>query len=268
MMLKQLEPTSGTVEMGARTEVNYVDQGRLQIDEEKTVYDEVGEGMEYVRLGDENISLRGYLRRFLFTEERINSKISILSGGERSRVILAKILKRGGNVIVLDEPTNDLDLSTLRLLEEALLHFKGTVISVSHDRYFLNRICTHILAFEGEGRIFYDAGNYDDYLAKRAKRLAAAAPAGEVKPGTPGKRLEKVRKLSYKETKELESMEAIILKAEDDVARLEGIFADPEVYTKQAAKVSALEAELTAARHAVAKLYKRWEELEAIRKGA
>lgn len=268
MMLKQLEPTSGTVEMGSRTEINYVDQGRLQIDEEKTVYDEVGEGQDYVRLGDENVSLRGYLRRFLFTEERINSKISILSGGERSRVILAKILKRGGNVIILDEPTNDLDLATLRMLEEALLHFKGTVLAVSHDRYFLNRICTHILAFEGEGRIFFDAGNYDDYLAKRAKRLAAAAPAGEAKAGTPAKRLEKSRKLSYKETKELESMEATILQAEDEVARLEGVFADPEVYTKQAANISALEAELTAARHHVAKLYKRWEELETIRKQA
>ena len=116
--------------------------------------------------------MRAYLRRFLFSEDRINTKISQLSGGERSRVLLAKILKRGGNVLMLDEPTNDLDLGTLRLLEEALVAFGGCVIVVSHDRYFLNRVCTSILAFEGEGRVTYDVGNYDYYLEKRV-----AAPA-------------------------------------------------------------------------------------------
>ncbi len=151
IMLQQLEPTSGVVEIGTRTEINYVDQNRLLLDDAKTVWEEVGEGSEYVRLGEENITLRGYLRRFLFTEERINTKIDQLSGGERSRVLLAKILKRGGNVLILDEPTNDLDLGTLRLLEEALVAFGGSVIVVSHDRYFLNRVCTAILAFEGEG---------------------------------------------------------------------------------------------------------------------
>ena len=145
------QPTRGEVEIGARTEINYVDQNRLLLDDAKTVWEEVGEGSEFVRLGEENITLRGYLRRFLFTEERINTKIDQLSGGERSRVLLAKILKRGGNVLILDEPTNDLDLGTLRLLEEALVAFGGNVIVVSHDRYFLNRVCTAILAFEGDG---------------------------------------------------------------------------------------------------------------------
>ena len=153
IMLGELAPTRGEVEIGARTEINYVDQNRLLLDDAKTVWEEVGEGSEFVRLGEENITLRGYLRRFLFTEERINTKIDQLSGGERSRVLLAKILKRGGNVLILDEPTNDLDLGTLRLLEEALVAFKGNVIVVSHDRYFLNRVCTAILAFEGDGRL-------------------------------------------------------------------------------------------------------------------
>src|SRR3954462_862712 len=168
IMLGQLEPTSGAVEIGSRTEINYVDQNRLLLDDTKTVWEEVGEGMEYVRLGEENITLRGYLRRFLFTEERINTKIYQLSGGERSRVLLAKILKRGGNVLILDELTNDLDLGTLRLLEEALVAFGGSVIVVSHDRYFLNRVCTAILAFEGDGAVRYGVGNYDYYLEKRA----------------------------------------------------------------------------------------------------
>src|SRR3954462_13676699 len=173
IILREIQPTSGAVEIGSRTEINYVDQNRLLLDDTKTVWEEVGEGGEYVRLGDENITLRGYLRRFLFTEERLNTKIYQLSGGERSRVLLAKILKRGGNVLILDEPTNDLDLGTLRLLEEALVAFSGSVIVVSHDRYFLNRVCTAILAFEGDGEVRYQVGNYDYYLEKTESRASA-----------------------------------------------------------------------------------------------
>ena len=175
IMLGQLAPTRGVVEIGSRTEINYVDQDRLLLDDAKTVWEEVGEGSEFIRLGEENITLRGYLRRFLFTEERINTKIDQLSGGERSRVLLARILKHGGNVLILDEPTNDLDLGTLRLLEEALVAFQGNVIVVSHDRYFLNRVCTSILAFEGDGRLHHTVGNYDYYLEKRA--AVAESPA-------------------------------------------------------------------------------------------
>ena len=167
VILQELPAASGAVEIGARTQINYVDQNRLLLDDSKTVWEEVGSGGEHVTLGDQSITLRAYLRRFLFSEERINTKISQLSGGERSRVLLAKILKRGGNVLMLDEPTNDLDLGTLRLLEEALVAFGGCVIVVSHDRYFLNRVCTSILAFEGEGRVGYNVGNYDYYLEKR-----------------------------------------------------------------------------------------------------
>src|SRR6476661_422088 len=181
IMLRELEPTSGVVEIGSRTEINYVDQNRLLLDDAKTVWEEVGEGSEYVRLGEENITLRGYLRRFLFTEERINTKINQLSGGERSRVLLAKILKRGGNVLILDEPTNDLDLGTLRLLEEALVAFGGSVIVVSHDRYFLNRVCAAILAFEDEAVLRYSAGNYDYYLEKRETAVAGIGDPGQGK---------------------------------------------------------------------------------------
>ncbi|PYK12115.1 MAG: ABC transporter, partial [Verrucomicrobia bacterium] len=130
LILQELPAASGAVEIGARTQINYVDQNRLLLDDEKTVWEEVGSGGENVTLGDQSITLRAYLRRFLFSEERINTKISQLSGGERSRVLLAKILKRGGNVLMLDEPTNDLDLGTLRLLEEALVAFGGCVIVV------------------------------------------------------------------------------------------------------------------------------------------
>jgi ABC transport system ATP-binding/permease protein len=260
IMLQQLEPTSGVVEIGTRTEINYVDQNRLLLDDAKTVWEEVGEGSEYVRLGEESITLRGYLRRFLFTEERINTKIDQLSGGERSRVLLAKILKRGGNVLILDEPTNDLDLGTLRLLEEALVVFGGNVIVVSHDRYFLNRVCTTILAFEGDGVLRYGTGNYDYYLEKRS----AEGKAINIKPvrsGAPPRPAAKPGKLKWKEERELEGMEGAILAAENEVARIEALFAEPDFYATHATDYALFEAELRKARDEVAHLYARWAEL-------
>ena len=262
LMLGQLEPARGEVEIGARTEINYVDQNRMLLDEEKTVWQEVSDGGESVKLGEESITLRGYLRRFLFSEDRINTRIAQLSGGERSRVLLAKILKRGGNVLMLDEPTNDLDLGTLRLLEEALVAFGGCVIVVSHDRYFLNRVCTSILAFEDDGAVRYHVGNYDRYLEKRVapsveKSVEKAVSASAATP-------QKLRKLKYKEARELETIEAHVLAAEKEVARLETAFADPELFRQPKEQWTALEAELAGARTKVATLYARWEELAAL----
>jgi ATP-binding cassette subfamily F protein uup len=265
VILQELPAASGAVEIGARTQINYVDQNRLLLDDEKTVWEEVGSGGEHVTLGEQSITLRAYLRRFLFSEERINTKISQLSGGERSRVLLAKILKRGGNVLILDEPTNDLDLGTLRLLEEALVAFGGCVIVVSHDRYFLNRVCTSILAFEGEGRVAYSVGNYDYYLEKRvasAVRDSNLAPAGVA--AEPRKSKEKPRKLKWKEEREWESMEANILSAETEVSDLEATFAAPDFYAKPRAEISDLETQLKTARDKVAHLYARWHELELL----
>lgn len=269
VMLGQLPPSAGEVEIGARTEINYVDQNRMQLDDEKTVWQEVSDGSEVVKLGDESVTLRGYLRRFLFSEDRINTKISQLSGGERSRVLLAKILKRGGNVLMLDEPTNDLDLGTLRLLEEALIAFAGSVIVVSHDRYFLNRVCTSILAFEGDGEVRYAVGNYDYYLEKRGEGSAlSTANAAAVSRGQPQKAGPKPRKLKWKEERELEAMEATILEAETEVARLEEAFAAPDFYTKHGNDLAGMERQLNSARERVAQLYKRWAELEELRKSA
>jgi ABC transport system ATP-binding/permease protein len=269
LMLGQLHPTNGEIEIGPRTEINYVDQSRTLLDDQKTVWEEVGQGSDYVRLGDKSITLRGYLRRFLFTEDRINSKIELLSGGERSRVLLAKILKRGGNVLVLDEPTNDLDLGTLRLLEEALVAFDGCVVVVSHDRYFLNRVCTSILAFEGDKVVRYCMGNYDYYLEKRAER--AASHAAEPQSGSSvadSERLitgQRPRKLKWSERQELETIEARILAAEEHVARTELQFADPGFYAKHGQDWKIFEAQLRTARENVAQLYSRWEQLERIR---
>src|SRR5213595_1460051 len=266
VILQELPAASGAVEIGARTQINYVDQNRLLLDDEKTVWEEVGSGGEHVTLGEQSITLRAYLRRFLFSEERINTKISQLSGGERSRVLLAKILKRGGNVLMLDEPTNDLDLGTLRLLEEALVAFGGCVIVVSHDRYFLNRVCTSIFAFEGEGRVVYNVGDYDYYLERRVM----LGPAPDSSPAPAGvaaaqkKSKEKPRKLKWKEEREWESMEATILSAENEVSDLEATFAAPDFYAKPRAEISDLETQLKTARDKVAHLYARWHELELL----
>jgi ATP-binding cassette subfamily F protein uup len=174
--------------------------------------------------------------------------------------LLAKILKRGGNVLILDEPTNDLDLGTLRLLEEALVAFGGSVIVVSHDRYFLNRVCTAILAFEGEGQVRYDVGNYDYYLEKRSEegKPLAVEPAKSIG----SQRIApKPRKLKWKEERELEGMEAAILAAENEVARIEALFSEPNFYTEHAADLAKFEVELRAARDKVGRLYARWAEL-------
>ena len=177
IIIGQLAPTEGTVKIGQLTKFNYVDQGRLQLNEERTVLDEASDGTEFVIWGEARISVRSYLRRFLFADDRINTLVKKLSGGERSRLLLAKILKCGGNFLILDEPTNDLDLPTLRVLEEALIAFPGVVCVVSHDRYFLNRVCTDILAFEGDGKIHHSVGDYDYYLEKKQKAEVAASRA-------------------------------------------------------------------------------------------
>lgn len=265
----QFEPTEGTVKIGMLTKFNYVDQGRLQLNENRTVLDEISDGSEFVIFGDERISLRAYLKRFLFTDERITTLVKHLSGGERSRLLLARILKNGGNFLILDEPTNDLDLATLRVLEEALISFAGVIVVVSHDRYFLNRVCTAILAFEGHGQVSYSEGNYDYYLEKRAR----TAPAANLErlfektkaSGNAAPKSSKPRKLTYKEQKELEGMEATILEGEEKVAGLEALFLEPDFHRKHGHRTAEIQDEITQEKERVATLYKRWEELEAIR---
>ena len=270
IIIGQLAPTEGTVKTGQLTKFNYVDQGRLQLNEERTVLDEVADGTEFVQWGDVKISVRSYLKRFLFSDDRILTQVKKLSGGERSRLLLARILKSGGNLLILDEPTNDLDLPTLRVLEEALIAFPGVVCVVSHDRYFLNRVCTDILAFEGDGQIHHSVGDYDYYLEKKQRRTLAATRVEEKKPVavTASPKAAKPRKLSFKEARELEGIEAQIHAVEAEVARIEALFADPEFFRKHAAQVNQLTHELNVAKENVPKLYARWEALEAIKMAA
>ncbi len=255
--LGERNPDAGTAAIGKRVVFNYIDQARMQLDGTGTVMQEVATSGEIVRFGSQVLSARAYLRRFLFEDSRVNERVDKLSGGERARLMLAKVLCRGGNVIVLDEPTNDLDLQSLRMLEEALADFDGSVIVVSHDRYFLDRICDQIVAFE-ENDVIVQAGNYAYYLEKKSSRPAAATVAIAT-PTATAVAPPRARKLSYKEQRELEGMEATILDAEQRVAKIETLLADPEFFVSRAAEAPALIAELDQEKGTVTKLYARWE---------
>jgi len=267
LILGQDQPDAGEIEVGLNTRFIYADQGRNLLDPEKTVVEEVAGDSQWVQIGDQTITVRGYLKRFLFTDEQANTPIKRLSGGEQNRVQLAKLLRTGGNFLIFDEPTNDLDLPTLRVLEEALVDFPGCALIVSHDRYFLNRVATGILSFEGNGHIVYQVGSYDYYMERRQAPVEAkpvkAAPVAEPAPAKAT-----VRKLSYKEGKELEAIEERILEAEGEVERLEAQLQDPTLYAERGDEVQGLIDQLDAAKKNVAALYERWQELEAIRDGA
>ena len=175
MIAGQEQPDSGSIEIGETVRLAYVDQSRETLDANKTIWEEISEGLDVVTLGSREVNSRAYVARFNFSGTDQQKKTGMLSGGERNRVHLAKVLKEGANVLLLDEPTNDLDVNTMRALEEALENFAGCAVVISHDRWFLDRIATHILAFEGESRVVWFEGNYSDYEADRKARLGAAA---------------------------------------------------------------------------------------------
>ncbi len=268
IMLGKVQPDSGTVRVGPRTMFNYVDQNRVTLNPNNTVFNEIGDGNESLYICDQKISTRGYLRRFLFTDQKINTQISRLSGGEKSRLTLAKILKDGGNFLILDEPTNDLDLPTLRVLEESLVQFEGCVIVISHDRYFLNRVCQKILAFEGDGKLVYQEGDYDYYLEKRQNPTSPAPePAPVISEKSYSSDNSPKRKLKWKEEKELEGMEENILTKEAEIERLENLFNSPDFYQKHAHEATQFSDKLTSLKQEVENLYSRWAELEALKDG-
>ena len=270
IILGELSTATGSVVVGERTIFNYIDQSRIALNDENTVIQELGEGREWIFFGEERMKVWTYLRRFLFADDRMNTKVEKLSGGERSRLLLAKVLKNGGNFLILDEPTNDLDLATLRILEEALAAFDGCVIAVSHDRYFLNRVCNGILAFEGNGKVHFSEGDYSYYIEKRTARETEAL-AESIITRVPEKQEthEKLQtnRLKWKEAKELETIEHSILHAESEIARIEAIFASPDFYEKRGEQTVQLTQELDAAKVLVERLYMRWHELEEIKAG-
>lgn len=265
IILGELLPTKGKLELGEKTDFNYIDQARLLLNDEDTVVESIGEGSETIKFGKYQMGVWTYLRRFLFTDDRINTKVGRLSGGERSRLTLAKIIKNGGNFLMLDEPTNDLDLPTLRVLEEALIAFEGCVVVVSHDRYFLNRVCNGILAFEDDGNVHFSEGNYDYYLQKKKARMEDEGSPVKKEKSEEKIVKPKVKKLSWKESKELETIEEKIISAEQEVERIEAIFSSPDFYEKYATQTTELTHQLEQAKDTVKYLYQRWDELEQLK---
>ena len=175
MLTGRDQPDSGTVEYGDTVKLSYVDQSRDALDDNKTVWEEISDGLDIIKLGDAEMNSRAYCSAFNFKGGDQQKKMNLLSGGERNRVHLAKLLREGGNVLLLDEPTNDLDVETLRALEDALVDFAGCAVVISHDRFFLDRICTHMLAFEGNSHVEWFEGNFEDYEVDKVRRLGVGA---------------------------------------------------------------------------------------------
>ena len=170
------KPDKGEIIIGDTVQISYVDQAHKDLDPDKTVYEVVGGGNEIIAVGGSQVNVRAYISKFNFTGADQQKKIGVLSGGERNRVQLAITLREGGNVLLLDEPTNDIDVNTLRALEEALENFAGCVLVISHDRWFIDRLATHILAFEDEGEVVFFEGNFEDYEEAKKKRLGDVTP--------------------------------------------------------------------------------------------
>ncbi|MBQ9500696.1 MAG: ABC-F family ATP-binding cassette domain-containing protein [Lentisphaeria bacterium] len=259
-----LVPDAGTISVADTVRFNYADQSRIVLDPEKTAAEAVAGDCGSVQIDGAWISVRSYLKRLLFDDGRINSKVKYLSGGEKARLLLAAVLKQGGNFLILDEPTNDLDIPTLRVLEESLRRWSAPVIVVSHDRYFLDRVCDRILSFDPREGIALWNGDYDYFASKQTERRAAAAP--EKKPSAPppvrGRPGKPAGKLSYREQRELEGMEDAVLRAEEAVSALEKEFTAPDFYTTRAKDAPLMQAKLASARAELDRLYARWEELE------
>jgi len=270
VLLGELPPDEGNVVIGKNTRAAYYDQQRAQLDPEWSVYEsalgerirgDVRQSEDFVELSGKRIALRDYLDDLLFPVPMQKMQVKALSGGERNRLLLARLFLQGANVLVLDEPTNDLDLVTLNVLEQLLLQYGGSVLLVTHDRYFLDKVATSILAFDGEGHAVRYPGNYETYATLRPSPAAAAIagkPAREARRPRP----RKPGKLSFKEQRELESMESLIEAAEAAKAAAETKLSDPQTYAREPQRVPDLQRELERSSAEAERLYARWQELQ------
>ena len=259
ILLGAINPDRGSVRLGTRLEVAYFDQHRAQLDDQKSVRDNVGDGGETVTINGTTRHIIGYLQDFLFPPERARSPVKVLSGGERNRALLAKLFTKPSNVLVLDEPTNDLDADTLDLLEEMLMEYEGTVLLVSHDREFLNNIVTSTIVFEGEGRIEEHVGGYDDWLRQRRP-----APLEPKKMQKPRPQRERPRTLTFKENRELEALPALIESLESERDSLHKTLGDPDFYKREGQRMPELKTRIGEIEGELADAYERWEVLDAI----
>jgi ATP-binding cassette subfamily F protein uup len=267
ILLGDLKPQKGRVKHGTNLEVAYLDQHRAQLDDEKTVQDNLAYGSDHVTINGNRRHVIGYLQDFLFAPARARSPVKVLSGGERNRLLLAKLFTKPSNVLVLDEPTNDLDIETLDLLEELLMDYPGTVLLVSHDRAFINNVVTSTLVLEGEGKVHEYVGGYDDWLRQSQRKNEAPGVPGktEEKKIAPSPQKEKPRKPTFKEQKELETLPKRIEDLDAEQQQILTAMADPAFYRESGNKVSEYKARLEVLEKELAEAYKRWEELEALK---
>jgi ATP-binding cassette subfamily F protein uup len=265
LLLRTLEPQAGSVRHGTNLQVAYFDQLREQLDEQQSVLDNVGEGSDSVVVDGNPKHLIGYLQDFLFSPERARTEVRFLSGGERNRVLLAKLFSKPANVIVLDEPTNDLDAETLELLEAKLVDYQGTVLVVSHDRTFLNNVVTNTIVFEGQGVREY-VGGYDDWLRQRAteaepKKLAGAAKQKPASKSSEGRGTQS-QQLSFNEQQELKKLPAVIERLEQQIAALHEEMVDPEYFRRPAEVLAADKRTLNDCEQQLAAAFERWATLD------
>ncbi|MCH8922988.1 MAG: ATP-binding cassette domain-containing protein [Planctomycetes bacterium] len=268
ILLGQLSPDAGSVRLGTNLQIAYFDQLREQLDVEKTVAENIGDGGDTLQIGGRSKHVLGYLQDFLFAPERARTPVRFLSGGERNRLLLARLFAKPANVIVLDEPTNDLDTETLELLEERLVEFDGTVLLVSHDRAFLNNVVTSTIVFEASGVREYDGG-YDDWLRVCESRAKEVKDALATTSKTSGKserakhpQQDDRRRLSYHERRELEALPRKIEPLEAGIAELHQAMAEPDFYKKPGAEISRAQARLRQLETDLAAAFERWEDLE------
>ncbi len=261
-LLGELEPQSGFIKYGTRLQVAYFDQLRDQLDEEKSIIENVGEGRDMLEINRSKKHIIAYLQDFLFGSQRCRVPVKVLSGGERNRVLLAKLFTRAANVLVLDEPTNDLDAETLDLLENLLVEFSGTILLVSHDREFLNNVVTSTIAFEGQAIVHEYVGGYDDFLTQRktvTSRLQKKSKKSKTRPAK-----QQPRKLSFKENRELDTLPQIIEALENEQNGLFAQLSDPNFYKENGRAIAGIKKRLQAVEADLATQYRRWEELEQI----
>ena len=274
LLLGELEPSSGCVKRGSRLEVAYYDQQREQLDLSVSVSDNVNDGNSFVPIGGENRHVSGYLRDFLFRPDQLLTPASALSGGERNRLLLARLFARPANLLVLDEPTNDLDIDTLELLEELVAGFDGTLLLVSHDRSFLDRVVTSLLVLEGDGGVREFVGGWSDWeewkksnaasvtalSARKASKLDSKNEIAAAASHLPSKR----KRLSYKEQREFDELPARLEALESRKSALEVLVADPNFYGRDQIEVKKTLGELQTVSEQIDAAYLRWEELEKL----
>ena len=264
LLLGELQPTAGTIRQGTRQEILYMDQMRDQLDDTKSVAENVGEGNDSVIINGVSRHVIGYLQDFLFEPERARSPVSILSGGERNRLLLAKLFTKPANVLIMDEPTNDLDSETLELLESLLVEYQGTLLLVSHDREFINNVVTSTLSITPTGYVEESAGGYDDWVDQQVR---TNQDQGKTAPSSERERPQRQRpvKLSYKEQQELLTLPETIHELEMELQVLHNQLADPEFYKEAGSLVTQATGRLSELEQEIAEAFERWEELESRR---